>query len=194
MRRYRVWIDRALSVATAGVVVMALYFLVTERVIPALRGEPVRVVEGGRLPGGLEFELLDGSTVRGTVKLPGAKPALLLVYSSTCPACYANLPAWREVIEAGEEGVTVFAVGLESDRVAASQYAREHLPSALSVVPEDPHRFGSILGVDIVPFTALVDASGTLRFVRQGSLDTGSVDSLIRALGALAALAASSNP
>ncbi len=186
MRRYRVWIDRALSVATAGVVVMALYFLVTERVIPALRGEPVRVIEGGKLPGGLEFELLDASGVRGTMRVPGARPALLLVFASTCPACYANLPAWQKVIAAGEEGLTVLAVGLESDRVAALRYARTHLSSAIPAVPEDPHRFSATLGVDIVPFTALVDASGSLRWVQQGSLDSGAVDSLIRALGALA--------
>ena len=191
MRRYRVWIDRVLSAATAAVVVMALYFLVIERVIPAVRGEPVRVVEGGSLPGGLEFQLLEGSGAGGTVKVPGEKPTLLLAFSSTCPACYANLPAWREVIEAAEDVSTVLAVGIEADRVAALQYARKHLPSALAVVPEDPHRFGGLLGVDIVPFTAVVDASGTLRFVQQGSLDSGSVDLLIRALGALSG---SSNP
>lgn len=191
MRRYRVWIERVLSAATAAVVVLALYFLVVERVIPAVRGEPVRVVEGGSLPGGLEFELLEGSGAEGTVNVPGERPALLLVFSSTCPACYANLPAWLEVIEAAEDVSTVLAVGIEADRVAALQYARKHLPSALAVVPEDPHRFGGLLGVDIVPFTAVVDASGTLRFVQQGSLDSGSVDLLIRALGALSG---SSNP
>jgi hypothetical protein len=170
---------------------MALYFLVTERVIPALRGGPVRVVEGGQLSGGLEFALLDGSRSSGTMRVPGARPTLLLVYSSTCPACYANLPAWREVIEAGEDLSTVLAVGVEADRLAALQYARRHLPSATAVVPEDPHRFGGILGVDIVPFTALLDAGGTLRFVQQGSLDSRSVDAL---KGALGALAGSSNP
>ncbi len=186
MRRTRVWIDRALSVATAGVVVMALYFLVTERVIPALRGEPVRIVEGEKLPGGLDFELLEGSESSGTVTVPGAKPSLLLVYSSTCPACYANLKNWHEVIEAVGDDATVIAVGIEADRVAARRYARKHLPSAVPTVPEDPHRFGGILGVGIVPFTAVVDAGGTLRFVQEGSLDPRSVESLIRALGALA--------
>jgi len=164
---------------------MALYFLVTERVLPALRGEPVRVTEGGKLPGSLELQLLEETGGSGTVALPGAKPALLLVYSSTCPACYANLPAWRKLVEAAPDRATVFAVGVEADRTAALQYARTHLPTTIAVVPEDPHRFGGILGVDIVPFTALVDATGTLRFVRQGSLDSGSVESLIRALGAL---------
>ena len=153
--------DRVLSVATAGVVVMALYFIVTERVIPALRGEPVRVLEGGQLPGGLEFETLDGS---GTVAVAVGKPALLLVYSSTCPACYANLPAWHEVIEASGKTATILAVAVEADRVAALEYAEAHLSMA----------------------TAVIDAEGILRFVRQGSLDRESIEFLIRALGALA--------
>jgi hypothetical protein len=191
VRRHRVWIDRALSLATAGVVVMALYFVITDRVIPALRGEPVRIVEGESLTSRLEFEVLDGSDSSVTLTLPGATPALLLVFSSTCAACYANLPAWREVIDAVGDRVKVLAVGIEADRMAALQYAETQLPSAMPVVPEDPYRFAGILGVDMVPFTALVDASGTLRFVRQGSLDAGGIESLIRALGVLAG---SSNP
>ena len=123
MKRYRVWADRMLSVVTAGVVATAFYFLATERVIPALRGDPVRVVEGWRLPGGLEFELLDGSQSSGTVVVPGAKPALLLAYSSTCPACYENLPAWREVIAvAAPPGTTVddpFALLLDRPRAVS---------------------------------------------------------------------------
>ena len=40
VNRYRVWLDRALSLVTVIVVVAAAYFVAVERVIPALRGEP----------------------------------------------------------------------------------------------------------------------------------------------------------
>lgn len=190
----RVWLDRALSLVTAVVVVTALYFLVIERVMPAFRGESVRVVEGGKLPESLEFELL-GNVERPSesarVLVPGERGALLLVFSSTCPACYANLPAWRQVIAVVGDASTVLAVGLERDRSAARAYAERHLPAALSVVPEDARRFVGTFGVDIVPFTALVDAGGIVQFVQQGSLDSTAVTSLIRSLGALAE---SSNP
>jgi len=185
----RVWLDRVLSLVTAVVVVTALFFSVTERVLPALRGTPVRVFEGGTLSERLEFESLRNSERPGEsdqVPVPGEGGALLLVFSSTCPACYANLPAWRQVTAAVGDASTVLAVGLERDRSAARAYAETHLPAAHSVFPKDARRFVGTFGVDIVPFTALVDAGGVVRFVRQGSLDSTAVTSLIRALETLA--------
>lgn len=188
VKGYRVWLNRVLNLVTAVVAVMALYFLATERVIPAVRGEPVRVAEGAKLPGSFQFELLGeaGRTGEATkIRVPGSRPVLLLVFSSTCPACYANLPAWREVIENADGVPEVIAVGLEPDRLAALAYARRHLPAAVAVAPEDSRRFVGTLGVDVVPFTALVDTGGIVQFLQQGSLDSTAVSSLLRALGAL---------
>lgn len=190
MRRYGVWMDRVLSVVTALVVVTVSYFLVTERVVPALRGEPVRVREGERLVEAIEFEPLgterDALGAKG-LRVPGAKPTLLLVFNSACQACYRTLPAWHDLVAAAGGAASVLAVALDPDEQAAGAYARQHLAVAVAVAPEDPRRFAGILGVDIVPSTALLDRDGVLRFMRQGSLDSLAVSSLIRALGALGA-------
>ncbi len=189
MKRYAVWLDRALSLVTVVVGLVAAYVLTTERVIPALRGAPAPVEVGERLPSALEFEALaegvsptDGG---GEITVPGGRAALLLLFNSTCPACYANLPAWSRVVSAAEGVASVLAVALEADRRAARGYARRHFPSALAVVPKDVQRLTGTLGVGIVPSTALVGPDGELKSVWQGSLDAAAVDSLVRALEAL---------
>lgn len=188
LRGYRLWLDRVFSVVTALVVVAVGYFVVTERVVPALRGEPVRVQEGERLAEVLEFARLGnggGSDGEARVRLPDGRAVLLLVFNSTCQACYRTLPAWQRASAAGVDDVAVLAVGLDSDRRAAVAYARRNLPMAVVLAPDDPARFAGIMGVDVVPFTALLDPDGVVLFARQGSLDSLAADSLIRALGAL---------
>lgn len=188
MQRYRVWLDGIFSLFTAFVVVLVSYFVVTERVVPALRSEPVRVRVGERLSEPLEFRPLgqeNGSRDAAAIRLPDGRATLMLVFNSTCQACYRTLPAWQRAVAATDGEVAVLAVALDGDRRAAGVYARRNLPTALVVAPEDPGRFVSVLGVGVVPFTALLDPEAVLVFARQGSLDGLAIDSLIRALGAL---------
>lgn len=188
MKWNRVWLDRALSLVTVIVGLAAAYLVATERVIPALRGEPEAVDEGGRLAGRLEFKPLVSNPVWGRgdgIGVPGESAVLLLVYSSTCPACYANLAAWNRAVRAAEGVATVLSVALEGDLAAARAYARRHLPSTVAVIPRDARRLTGALGIGIVPSTALVGADGTVLFLRQGSLDRVARDSLLSALEAL---------
>ncbi len=188
MKRYRVWLDRALSLVTVIVGLVAAYLVATERVIPALRDEAEAVDVGGRLEARLEFDLLASNPVsRGgdRIRVPGEGAVLLLVYSSTCPACYANLPAWDRAVRAAEGVASVLSVALEGDLAAARAYARRHLPSTVAVIPRDARRLTGALGIGIVPSTALVGQDGTVLFLRQGSLDRVARDSLVSALEAL---------
>jgi len=189
LRRYSAWLDRAFSAVTAFVVVSVGYFVVTERVVPALRGEPTRVHQGERLSEVFEFRPLDvdaGESSSSRLRLPDGHAILLLVFNSTCQACYRTLEFWRRAVAAAGDKAVVLAVALDDDRRAAGDYAQRNLPTALAVAPEDPGRFASALGIGVVPYTALFDADAVLAFARQGSLDASAVDSLIRALGALA--------
>ena len=76
-------------------------------------------------------------------------------------------------------------MALDRDRPAARAYARRHLPSTVAVVPRDARRLTGVLGIGIVPSTALVGSDGVVLFLRQGSLDRAAVDSLVSALEAL---------
>lgn len=189
MSRYRVWLDRGLSLVTALLVVVAIYFVVAERIVPSLRGDPVPVGTGEKLAEPLRFEALAaGQASRpggAEFRLPAGHPVLLLVFSSRCPACYANLPAWKRVLEERGDRVSVVAVGLERSRQAVTAYAAEYLPGAVAAVPWRPQSFTETLGIEVVPYTALVDSAGTLLFSRQGSLDSLGVSALVKALGAL---------
>lgn len=188
MGRCSGWLDRALSLVTVIVGLVAAYLVVTERVIPALRGEPVPVDAGEKLSARLEFELLAASPGgRGSKRIgvPGERAVLLLVFNSSCPACYGNLPAWDRAVRAAEGVASVLSVALDRDRPAARAYARRHLPSTVGVIPRDARRLTGVLGIGIVPSTALVGRDGVVMFFRQGGLDGAAVDSLVSALGAL---------
>jgi len=173
---------------TGVVAVTAVYFMATERVIPALRGEPVLLQQGDSLAESLELRALGASQDEegaGVSRVPSAQASLLLVFSSTCPACYANLPAWNKLINSASESVSVLAVALERDSAAALSYASDNLPGAVTVIARDPQRFVDVLGLSVVPYTILVDVDGRVAFLRSGRLDSASVVAATRALGAL---------
>ncbi len=188
MRGYRFWLDRGLTLVTVLALVTAVYFLVKERLIPAVRSEPARVIEGEELAESFQFELLsrDGSASRAArIQVPGRRPALLLVFDSACPACYANLPAWRDLLAVSAGGVISLAIGLDRDPRDAWKYAHDHLPAATAVSIRNAREFATVMGVRVVPFTALVGADGVLHFARQGRLDATATETAIRALEAL---------
>lgn len=179
-RRLKVGFERGLNLLTLTVAILAAYLLATERLIPALRGAPTRTLEGEQLSERLQFRVLSGERNDGPAQtVPDTGRTLLLVFSSTCPACFENLPAWEQVAGSGRGSVRVLAVALERDRRAASLYVRRHLPTATPVVARDAARFAAALGIEVVPFTALVAADGTVEFARPGRLDPASVRVLI---------------
>jgi hypothetical protein len=170
------------------VAVTAVYILATERVIPALRGEPVLLQQGDSLTESLEFRALGASqdeAVARVSRVPSAQPSLLLAFASTCPACYANLPAWKKLVSSASESASVLAVALERDSLAALSYSRDNLPGAIAVIPRDPQRFVDVLGLSVVPFTILVYVDGRVAFLKRGRLESASVVAATRALGAL---------
>lgn len=184
----KLWLDRVFNLVTGLAVLASLYLIATERVAPALRARTVRVVEGERLPRTFRFERVRTGLENDegeVVEVPGRAATLLLVYDSTCPACYANLDAWRSILAHADRSVVPLAVALERDRRAAAEYGRQNLANVPVTVPRDPRRFADAFGVDLIPYTALVHADGTLIFARSGSLDSLAVRSLLGALEAL---------
>ena len=163
---------------------IAVYFLLTERLLPSLHSEPVRVPQGGTLTESFSFKPLGVKTAKpkDLRHVPDALPTLLLVFDSNCPACYENAAAWRTAIEAAGEGIRVLALTFESEPVAPEAYVRGQLSGAIPMAPTEPREFALTFGVEIVPFTVLVDIDGTLKFVRPGRLDSTAVATLKRAL------------
>lgn len=167
--------DRWLNAATAAVLVLAAAVLIHDRVLPAWHARQV-VEVGERVPDELELvALASGDTMR----LAALRPALLLHFRSTCPACRRNLPAWRRLVDDRPPGLRTLASGLEP-AASALAYAREHLPGALAVGPDDRSRAVHLLGITAVPTTQLIDGSGELVWSRSGVLTRAEVDGVLR--------------
>lgn len=186
------WLERILNTITICSVAVASYLVVTERVLPAVRGPADLVMEGERLSSALRFEKLgsgaDGRSSESLVRAPGERSTLLLVFHTACPACYRNLSAWRSLIDAGGGGVAALAVGLDADGRKVEIYTRRNLAGAVAVRPLDGQDLLETLGIEIVPFTAIVGPNGMLEFVHHGSLDSLAVKAGIGALEALTGL------
>lgn len=166
--------ERWLNGATAVLLAAAVALLARDRLLPAWRAH--RVVEVGEtVPGDLGLVSL---ATGDTAALERFRPALLLYFQSTCPACTRNLPAWRRLLEKRPPGVPAVAVGLER-RLPALRYAREQLPGALAVGPADRNRTTHLMGVRAVPTTQLVDGSGRLLWSRTGVLTAADVDRVL---------------
>lgn len=172
-------LERWLNGATAVVLVVAVALLVRDRVVPAWRAGQV-VTVGDEVPAGLDLVSLASGDTAATASL---RPALLLYFQSTCPACTRNLPAWRRLLEERPSRMRAVAIGLE-DRAPALSYAREELPGALAVRPADRRRLIHVMAVEAVPTTQLVDRDGRLLWSRTGVLGAADVErALDRARG-----------
>ena len=186
------WLEWTLNAITISAVGAALYLVVVERVLPAVRGPSEPVLEGEKLPSALSFERLgDGTNEPSSeevVRAPGELPMLLMVFDSSCPACYRNLPAWGELIDASRGRVLPLAVGLDREKGKVRAYAQGHLAGALAVRPMDRRELLETLGIEIVPFTAIVNTDGVLEFVHHGTLDSAAVRTGVGALEALTGL------
>lgn len=166
--------ERWLNAATAVLLAAAAALLVRDRLLPAWRTHQV-VEVGEAVPGDLGLvSLVTGDTAA----LESFRPALLLHFQSTCPACTRNLPAWRRLLEERPSGVPTLAVGLER-RLSARDYVRERLNGATAVGPVDMTRTTHLLGVEAVPTTQVVDRNGRLLWSRTGVLTDADVDRVL---------------
>lgn len=165
-RTREVWLNGA----TVLLLVIATGLFTRDRILPAWRARQV-VEVGEQVPGDLDLVALASDD---TLRLGDLQPSLLLFFQSTCPACTRNLPAWRRLVDRRPDGVRSLALGLEAPD-AALRYVREELPEALGVRPLDPGRTTRILGVEAVPSTLIVGATGRLLWSRTGLLTEADV-------------------
>jgi len=167
-------IDLWLNGATAVLLIVGCALLVRDRILPAWRD--LQVVEvGDEVPDDLTLVSLPS---RDTTALEGLRPALLLYFQSTCPACARNLPAWRRLMEERPAGLPAVAVGLE-EALPALGYVREELPGAVAARPEDRSRMTRLMGVEAVPTTQLVGEDGRLLWSRSGVLSASDVERVL---------------
>jgi hypothetical protein len=156
--------------------VMALFFVVRERLVPWIAErsviDPGEVIKEGPV-------LIDART-GDSVPIRRGDDNLLLVFRSTCPTCERTAPAWHRLSTSEDWRTT--AIGLE-DADGAAAYASAHLPTARVVVPSDIDRFATRFRIDVVPTTLIIDRAGRLVARHAGPLEESDIAALRRHVG-----------
>ena len=166
-------LELTLDIAAALMAVLALIFLVRERVAPWIAERSV--VDPGEVVK-QPPSLVDAQT-GDSIVFPAGTATLLLVFRSTCPTCERAAPAWNR-LATGDTWQTT-AVGLERPQSAAA-YAAAHLPDARIAVPRDMDRFTRRFRISVVPTTLVIDREGRLAARHAGPLEELDVQALRR--------------
>ncbi len=116
-------------------------------------------------PGGGELDL---------ARAPGV-PTVLNLWGSWCPPCREELPLLQEFADAAGERVRVVGLISKDGVPQADSFAADAGVTFPSAYDRDG-RLMDELGVNVLPFTYLVDADGALVFTKVGSI--ASVDEL----------------
>ena len=134
----------------------------------------------GDVVAGFDLQTAAGETVE--VAFDGAEErTLLLVFSSTCPACERNMPVWNELLAGGASpGVRV--LGIQTD---LSQGAAPHADGPPCPIYAVGPRAGPPFDrLPYVPATVVLDGEGRVRAAWFGILDASQQAELRREIGA----------
>jgi len=150
----------------------------TTPVGPAPASGPV-LVAGNQLPV-VPLISLGGDRLELRPRTSG-KPILLFIFSPTCSICHATLPAWKELHQACQAaGVEVLSLSvLEPQRTAQYVNANQVPWNVFSLAGRDAIM---TLGVERVPTTLVLDATGTISLAMSGQLSSEQQAEILGAL------------
>lgn len=164
------WYSIALHIA---LVVLAVQVVIMSR--PKAPPPPIEAVAEGDTLEPMAVRALDGS--ERTLQPSGGRDTLLLVFTTTCPACRENAPTWAEL--AARVGDDYEIVGLSLDDPEATRaYAAEQGFRFPIVVPRKVEGFARRHGIPAVPHTLWIGDDGAVRASWVGQLDAEQVATL----------------
>jgi len=111
----------------------------------------------------------------------GQERTLLLVFSSTCPACQSNMPIWNELL-AGARPATVRVLGIQTD-LAAGAAPHDGGPTC-PIYAVGPRARPPFDRLPYVPATVVIDGAGRVRNAWFGVLGADQQDELRREIAA----------
>jgi len=128
--------------------------------IPGLeRGQAVEAVRLLHLEGG--DETVDFSQ--------GERDRLLLVFTTTCPACRDNQDAWKTLHEDLRDTVEVLGISL-SEEEETRDYKVAHDLAFPIALPADQDRFSQAYAISVIPTTIRIGPDGKVRGSWPGGL------------------------
>jgi len=169
---YQMFLHLSLVVLAAVVVLMVMEN--RELRAPAAGGVDA-IAAGDQLPPIVARDL-DGEAVE--LAFDGReRETLLLVFTTTCPACRENLPRWVDLWQRFQDRYDVVGVAIDGAE-ATRAYVREHSLPFPVFLPEEPEEFPRRYGIPGVPQTLLVGTDGRVEAARLGSIADGFLDHL----------------
>jgi thiol-disulfide isomerase/thioredoxin len=140
-------------------------------------GVPADVLKSGDALPPFDLVAVSGEKIRLPFDGSGTR-TLLLVFSSTCPACQETFPAWNRLLADGTpEGVRVVGVQTDLAGGAAAEVA------TFPVYGFDGSRPEGFSKIPYIPCAAVLDAKGKVEYVAFGVPDDGKVAELRQAVG-----------
>lgn len=98
-----------------------------------------------------------------------AQDSVVLVFTTTCPACQQNLEPWRDLHRRFGDRYRFVAVGLDSPEATRRFAEQNDLPFQV-VTPADRSGFQRAYGITSVPQTLVVGRDGRVKDVQPGVL------------------------
>lgn len=116
----------------------------------------------------------------------GDRDTLLLVFTTSCPACQENIPSWVELWERYQRDYEIVGVSVDEPEATVDYVARNLLPFPV-VVPDDSEGFPRRYGIPGVPHTLWLSPEGRVREVWGGILGPDQLDELAHRQAEMAA-------
>ena len=112
---------------------------------------------------------LDGGTESLGSNPEDPRDRVLLVYTTTCPACRENQQAWKSLYAEAGDRADIVGISLDGLEAARAYRDKHALPFPVRV-PSDRDAFAQAFEVSAVPLTVHLSASGEVRGTWLGAL------------------------
>lgn len=131
------------------------------------------------------FPVIDASGLKSTIGFgEGEAKTILLVFSTTCPACQETIPRWKAILGSAPPGA-VRILGLERDHPDPATSAAALVLPALPFPVYTPGSSDTELAkkLPFVPATVILDNKGTVMQAWFGVLSHEQEEELLRVIG-----------
>ena len=147
---------------------------------PMHGGKEPETLAQGEVVAPFEVVTAQGEKVRVAFD-EGQERTILLVFSSTCPACEKNMPVWKDVL-GGERKASVRVIGVQTDLAAGGT---PHVGGPPCPIYAMGQRGGAPFDkLPYVPATVVLDHEGRVETAWFGVLDENQQSELRRDVGA----------
>ena len=123
----------------------------------------------GNLDEGKAFPSLESMQLEGTLPTDlSGKIVLIDFWASWCGPCKKSFPVLEAIHkDYSDKGVVVLGVNLDKQSDLMSEFLSRH-PASFPIVRDAKHQLVSLVGIQSMPSSFILDEKGNVRFVHKG--------------------------